>query len=66
MHLQVSLLNQEVIIEKIQSAVETKLRDSNEGRTFQEQVCSLDHCSADSDTSQEFKHDICSSRISQL
>ncbi|KAK2980910.1 hypothetical protein RJ640_013412 [Escallonia rubra] len=36
--LKVSLLNQEVIIEKIQSAVESKLRNSNEARTFQEQV----------------------------
>lgn len=35
---EVSLLNQEVIIEKIQSAVESKLRNSNEARTFQEQV----------------------------
>ncbi|KAG8378498.1 hypothetical protein BUALT_Bualt08G0143400 [Buddleja alternifolia] len=34
---QVSLLNQEVIIEKIQSSVESKLRNSNESRTFQEQ-----------------------------
>ncbi|THG03817.1 hypothetical protein TEA_017270 [Camellia sinensis var. sinensis] len=34
----VSLLNQEVVIEKIQSAVESKLRNSNEARTFQEQV----------------------------
>lgn len=36
--MQVSLLNQEIIIEKIQSAVESKLRNSNESRTFQEQV----------------------------
>jgi DNA mismatch repair protein MLH1 len=36
--MQVSLLNQEVIIEKIQSVVESKLRNSNEARTFQEQV----------------------------
>lgn len=36
--MQVSLLNQEVIIEKIQSVVESKLRNSNESRTFQEQV----------------------------
>ncbi|XP_028110088.1 DNA mismatch repair protein MLH1-like [Camellia sinensis] len=35
---EVSLLNQEVVIEKIQSAVESKLRNSNEARTFQEQV----------------------------
>jgi len=35
----VSLLNQEVIIEKIQSVVESTLRSSNEARTFQEQVC---------------------------
>ncbi|PIN11437.1 DNA mismatch repair protein - MLH1 family [Handroanthus impetiginosus] len=34
---EVSLLNQEVIIEKIQSAIELKLRNSNESRTFQEQ-----------------------------
>lgn len=36
--MQVSLLNQEVIIERIQSAVESKLRSSNDMRTFQEQV----------------------------
>ncbi|KAL5776365.1 hypothetical protein ACOSP7_009291 [Xanthoceras sorbifolium] len=35
---EVSLLNLEVIIEKIQSVVESKLRDSNEARTFQEQT----------------------------
>ncbi|XP_020236612.1 DNA mismatch repair protein MLH1 [Cajanus cajan] len=35
---EVSLLNQEVIIEKIQSMVESTLRSSNEARTFQEQV----------------------------
>ncbi|XP_073139712.1 DNA mismatch repair protein MLH1 isoform X2 [Henckelia pumila] len=34
---EVSLLNQEVIIEKIQSIIESKLRNSNESRTFQEQ-----------------------------
>ncbi|XP_061337370.1 DNA mismatch repair protein MLH1 isoform X2 [Gastrolobium bilobum] len=34
---EVSLLNQEVIIEKIQSVVESTLRGSNEARTFQEQ-----------------------------
>lgn len=34
---EVSLLNQEVIIEKIQTVVESKLRNSNEARTFQEQ-----------------------------
>lgn len=34
---EVSLLNQEVIIEKIQSVIESKLRNSNESRTFQEQ-----------------------------
>ncbi|KAL8059951.1 hypothetical protein ABFX02_03G121000 [Erythranthe guttata] len=34
---EVSLLNQEVIIEKIQSVLESKLRNSNESRTFQEQ-----------------------------
>ncbi|KAL3026511.1 hypothetical protein AAZX31_04G235000 [Glycine max] len=34
---EVSLLNQEVIIEKIQSVVESTLRSSNEARTFQEQ-----------------------------
>ncbi|KAH7833211.1 hypothetical protein Vadar_004148 [Vaccinium darrowii] len=38
---EVSLLNQEIIIEKIQSAVESKLRNSNESRTFQEQVVDL-------------------------
>ncbi|KAL6318206.1 hypothetical protein AAG906_035712 [Vitis piasezkii] len=36
-YLQVSLLNQEAIVEKIQSAFESKLRNSNEERTFQEQ-----------------------------
>ncbi|OMO78905.1 DNA mismatch repair protein [Corchorus olitorius] len=35
---EVSLLNQEVIIEKIQSVVESMLRDSNKTRTFQEQT----------------------------
>lgn len=35
---EVSLLNQEVIIEKIQYAVESKLTNSNEARTFQEQT----------------------------
>ncbi|GMH31332.1 hypothetical protein Nepgr_033175 [Nepenthes gracilis] len=35
---EVSLLNQEVIIEKIQLAVELQLRNSNEMRTFQDQV----------------------------
>ncbi|EOY17363.1 MUTL isoform 1 [Theobroma cacao] len=35
---EVSLLNQEVIIEKIQSVVESMLRNSNESRTFQEQT----------------------------
>ncbi|XP_059590681.1 DNA mismatch repair protein MLH1 isoform X2 [Vitis vinifera] len=35
---EVSLLNQEAIIEKIQSAFESKLRNSNEERTFQEQT----------------------------
>ncbi|XP_022159006.1 DNA mismatch repair protein MLH1 [Momordica charantia] len=34
---EVTLLNQEVIIERIQSAVESKLRSSNDTRTFQEQ-----------------------------
>ncbi|XP_073285917.1 DNA mismatch repair protein MLH1 isoform X2 [Primulina huaijiensis] len=34
---EVSLLKQEVIIEKIQSVIESKLRNSNESRTFQEQ-----------------------------
>ena len=38
-YLQVSLLNQEAIIEKIQSVFESKLRNSNDERTFQEQVC---------------------------
>lgn len=36
--MQVSLLNQEIIIEKIQSVVESRLRSSNETQTFQEQV----------------------------
>ncbi|KAK4802259.1 hypothetical protein SAY86_000462 [Trapa natans] len=35
---EVTLLNQEVIIGKIQSAVESKLRKSNETRTFEEQI----------------------------
>ncbi|KAK9929677.1 hypothetical protein M0R45_026766 [Rubus argutus] len=35
---EVSLLNQEVIIEKIQSVVESRLRSSNETQTFQEQT----------------------------
>ncbi|XP_042031318.1 DNA mismatch repair protein MLH1-like isoform X3 [Salvia splendens] len=34
---EVTLLNQEIIIEKIQSAIESKLRNSNESRTFREQ-----------------------------
>lgn len=36
--MQVSLLNQEIIIEKIQSVVELKLRHSNEAISYQEQV----------------------------
>lgn len=40
LYAQVSLLNQEVIVERIQSAIESKLRNSNESRTFQEQVLS--------------------------
>ncbi|XP_016705572.1 DNA mismatch repair protein MLH1 isoform X3 [Gossypium hirsutum] len=35
---EVSLLNQEVIVEKMQSVVESVLRNSNESRTFQEQT----------------------------
>ncbi|KAJ8539968.1 hypothetical protein K7X08_026357 [Anisodus acutangulus] len=35
---EVSLLNQEFVIEKIQYVVESKLRSSNESRTFQEQA----------------------------
>ncbi|XP_008218934.1 PREDICTED: DNA mismatch repair protein MLH1 isoform X1 [Prunus mume] len=35
---EVSLLNQEIIIEKIQSVVESRLRSSNETQTFQEQA----------------------------
>lgn len=35
---EVSILNQEIIIEKIQSVVELKLRNSNDTRTFQEQT----------------------------
>nr|XP_048331834.1 DNA mismatch repair protein MLH1 isoform X2 [Ziziphus jujuba var. spinosa] len=35
---EVSLLNQEIIIEKIQSVVESKLRSSNEARTYDEQM----------------------------
>ncbi|KAF7123256.1 hypothetical protein RHSIM_Rhsim12G0006000 [Rhododendron simsii] len=42
---EVSLLNQEIIIEKVQSAVESKLRNSNESRTFQEQVLDPSPCS---------------------
>ncbi|KAL8482478.1 hypothetical protein ACS0TY_028597 [Phlomoides rotata] len=34
---EVSLLNQEIIIEKIQSTIESKLRNSNESRIFHEQ-----------------------------
>ncbi|CAI9115041.1 OLC1v1015875C1 [Oldenlandia corymbosa var. corymbosa] len=35
---EVSLLNQEIIIEKIQSSVESRLRNCNESRIFQEQT----------------------------
>ncbi|XP_057974528.1 DNA mismatch repair protein MLH1 isoform X2 [Malania oleifera] len=35
---EVSLLNQEIIIEKIQTVVDLKLTTSNEARTFQEQI----------------------------
>lgn len=35
---EVSLLNQEIIIEKIQTIIELRLRNSNESRTFQEQM----------------------------
>ena len=42
--MQVSLLNQEVIIERIQSAVESKLRSSNDTKAFQEQVLLEDLC----------------------
>lgn len=35
---EVSILNQEIIIEKIQSVAELKLRNSNDTRTFQEQT----------------------------
>ncbi|XP_057994845.1 DNA mismatch repair protein MLH1 isoform X3 [Hevea brasiliensis] len=35
---EVSLLNQEIIVEKIQLAVESKLRSSDEAKTFHEQV----------------------------
>ncbi|XP_010543732.1 PREDICTED: DNA mismatch repair protein MLH1 [Tarenaya hassleriana] len=38
---EVSLLNQEVIIEKIQSEIESKLRNTNDSRTFQEQKAEL-------------------------
>ncbi|XP_050213071.1 DNA mismatch repair protein MLH1 isoform X2 [Mercurialis annua] len=38
---EVSLLNQEIIVEKIQLAVETKLRSSNDAKTFQEQKMDL-------------------------
>ncbi|KAE8693501.1 DNA mismatch repair protein MLH1 [Hibiscus syriacus] len=43
---EVSLLNQEVIVEKIQSMVESILRKSNESRTFQEQQEILDRIPA--------------------
>ncbi|KAI4331770.1 hypothetical protein L6164_016727 [Bauhinia variegata] len=35
---EVSVLNQEVIVEKIQSVIESRLRSSNEARTFHEQT----------------------------
>ncbi|KAK4838439.1 hypothetical protein QYF36_013745 [Acer negundo] len=49
---EVSLLNLEVIIEKIQSVVESKLRDSDEARTFQEQTVETSPC-APSSTSKD-------------
>ncbi|TXG53421.1 hypothetical protein EZV62_022590 [Acer yangbiense] len=49
---EVSLLNLEVIIEKIQSVVESKLRDSDETRTFQEQTVETSPC-APSSTSKD-------------
>ncbi|XP_020959092.1 DNA mismatch repair protein MLH1 isoform X4 [Arachis ipaensis] len=48
---EVSLLNQEVIIEKIQSVIESRLRSSNETRTYQEQAA--DQCSLSRITSKE-------------
>ncbi|KAK0576276.1 hypothetical protein LWI29_014840 [Acer saccharum] len=45
---EVSLLNLEVIIEKIQSVVESKLRDSDEARTFQEQTVETSPCAPSS------------------
>lgn len=36
--MQVSLLNQEIIVDKIQMAVESKLRSSDEAKIFHEQV----------------------------
>ncbi|CAN1779589.1 DNA mismatch repair protein MLH1 [Linum perenne] len=36
---EVSLLNQEIIIEKIQAVAESKLRNSNTTRVFAEQIC---------------------------
>ncbi|KAF1876531.1 hypothetical protein Lal_00021245 [Lupinus albus] len=36
---EVSVLNQEAVIEQIQSVVELRLRSSDEARTFQEQAC---------------------------
>ncbi|XP_072092598.1 DNA mismatch repair protein MLH1 isoform X4 [Arachis hypogaea] len=50
---EVSLLNQEVIIEKIQSVIESRLRSSNETRTYQEQTA--DQCSLSHITSKEAK-----------
>ncbi|XP_051123536.1 DNA mismatch repair protein MLH1 isoform X2 [Andrographis paniculata] len=41
---EVSLLNQEIVIEKIQSSIESKLRNSNESRTYQEQRVDSSPC----------------------
>ncbi|KAK3229969.1 hypothetical protein Dsin_001850 [Dipteronia sinensis] len=49
---EVSLLNLEVIIEKVQSVVESKLRESDEARTFQEQTVETSPC-APSSTSKD-------------
>ncbi|XP_057453907.1 DNA mismatch repair protein MLH1 [Lotus japonicus] len=52
---EVSVLNQEVIIEKIQSVVESTMRSSNEARTFQEQTAGQSSLSL-INASKEVKH----------
>ncbi|KAL3638678.1 DNA mismatch repair protein [Castilleja foliolosa] len=56
---EVSLLNQEVIIEKIQSAIESKLRNCNDTRTFQEQK--VDYLSVSTHVSKDCPKDPSSS-----